>query len=702
MNPLLVLLIQIGVVLLAARVVGWLFRKIQQPQVMGEMVAGILLGPSVLGWFAPNVSAQIFPPQSLPALNALSQTGLLVFMFLVGLELNPKHLRGRGHAALVTSHASIIAPFLLGALLALRLYPRYSDDGVPFAQFALFMGAAMSITAFPVLARILTERNLLSTRVGAVTIACAAIDDVTAWCILAGVIAFVRTSAGGGLLLTFGGSALYALFMIFVARRALRGLEAYYHNRGRLTRDAVALVLLLVLASAWVTEWIGIHALFGAFLVGAVMPKDKGFVHDLTTRLMDFTLVLLLPLFFAFTGLRTRIGLLDDPSLWGDCAIVSLVAVAGKLGGSSLAARLSGLSWREAGALGVLMNTRGLMELVILTIGLDLGVISPTVFVMMVIMALATTFMTTPVLEWIYPARLMRKATIPMESSEGPRKYTVLIPIALPSSGPALFEIAKTLAPAPRLCVYGLHLSRPDDFQMTNLDSGPGPADVEALRPFVACANQAKVEVRPLAFMSRSFGEDVAEVAFAKGVDLIVLGWHKPVINQSVLGGTVYDVISHAKVDVAVSIPRKSNPWRRVLLPYSGGFHDDLALKLGDRIARHSELELVILHVVKKGAPVRDPLAGLSEQARASGRVSVRQVESDDAEEVAITEARAGYDLVIIGASEEWGLEPHLLGMWHERLAMSCPASMLIVRRQRPPESGDGLARTAAMAGKDV
>jgi nucleotide-binding universal stress UspA family protein len=548
----------------------------------------------------------------------------------------------------------------------------------------------------------LTERNLLSTRVGAVTIACAAIDDVTAWCILAGVIAFVRTSAGGGLLVTFGGSALYATFMIVVARRALRGLEAYYHNRGRLTRDAVAFVLLLVLASAWVTEWIGIHALFGAFLVGAVMPKDKGFVHDLTTRLMDFTLVLLLPLFFAFTGLRTRIGLLDDPNLWGDCALVTLVAIAGKLGGGSLAARLSGLSWREAGALGVLMNTRGLMELVILTIGLDLGVISPTVFVMMVIMALATTFMTTPVLEWIYPARLMRKARIPMESSEGPRKYTVLVPIALPSSGPLLFDVARALAPAPRLCVYGVHLSRPADFQMTNLDSGPGPADQEALRPFLARANAEKVEVRPLAFVSRSFGEDVAEVAQAKGVDLILLGWHKPVINQSVLGGTVYDVISHAKVDVAVSIPRKPSPWRRVLLPYSGGFHDDLALKLGDRIVRHAELELTILHVVKAGAAVRDPMVGLSEQARTSGRVSVRRVESDNAEEVAVSEARTGYDLVIIGASESWGLEPRLLGMWHEQLAESCPASMLIVRRQRPPESGDGLARTPALAGKDV
>ena len=410
MSGLLLLILQVAVVVAAARLLGRVFRLIRQPQVMGEMVAGILLGPSLLGWAAPGVSARLFPPESLGGLSALSQVGLLVFMFLVGLELNPYLLRGRGHTAVVTSHVSIVLPFVLGSLLALYLYPRLSDAGVTFTGFALFMGAAMSVTAFPVLARILTERDLLRTRVGAVTIACAAVDDVTAWCILAGVVVLVRAGAEGlPLWATLAGSAAYVLAMVFVARRLFARLEGWHGCRGA-TQDLLAVVLLLALASAYFTEWLGIHALFGAFMAGAVMPKGRAFVAELTGKLEDFTVVFLLPLFFAFTGLRTRIGLLSGAEMWGFCALIVLVAVAGKFGGSTLAARATGMRWREAGALGVLMNTRGLMELVILNIGLDIGVISPALFAMMVLMALITTFMTSPLLELIYPARLIREA----------------------------------------------------------------------------------------------------------------------------------------------------------------------------------------------------------------------------------------------------------------------------------------------------
>jgi Kef-type K+ transport system membrane component KefB len=405
------LLVQIAVVVIAARVVGLLFRRIGQPQVMGEMVAGILLGPSFLGLVAPAVSARLFPPASLGFLNSISQVGLLVFMFLVGLELNPRLLRGRGHTAVVTSHASIVVPFVLGALLSLHLYPRLSDSSVTFTGFALFMGAAMSVTAFPVLARILTERGLTRTRVGTVAIACAAVDDVTAWCILAVVVAIVRTTgADHGLppWATIVGSAVYVVAMVMVVRRALAPLERRYQRDGKLTQDMLGLVLLVALASAWATEALGVHALFGAFLAGAVMPKGEGFVHALTGKLEDVTVVLLLPLFFAFTGLRTRIGLVEGAEMWGFCALVILVAVAGKFGGSAVAARLTGMGTREAAAIGALMNTRGLMELVILNIGLDIGVISPAVFAMMVMMALVTTFMTSPLLELVYPARLIR------------------------------------------------------------------------------------------------------------------------------------------------------------------------------------------------------------------------------------------------------------------------------------------------------
>jgi Kef-type K+ transport system membrane component KefB len=411
MPDLLTLIVQVAVVVMAARLVGALFRRFHQPQVMGEMVAGILLGPSLLGRAAPGASAWLFPPESLGFLSSLSQVGLLVFMFLVGLELDPRLMRGKGHAAVVTSHVSIVAPFFLGSALALFLYPRLSDAGVGFAGFALFMGAAMSVTAFPVLARILSERGLTRTRVGVVTIACAAVDDVTAWCILAGVVMLVRSGAGGlPPWVTVGGSAAFIAAMWFGVRPLVARLEARYHRHGGVSQDMLAAVLVVTLAAAWTTEWLGIHALFGAFLAGAVMPKDPEFVHALNEKLEDATVVLLLPLFFAFTGLRTTVGLLDSAEMWGYCALIVAVAVAGKFGGSALAARATGMPWREAGALGVLMNTRGLMELVILNVGLDIGVISPALFAMMVIMALATTFMTSPLLAWIYPARLHRAA----------------------------------------------------------------------------------------------------------------------------------------------------------------------------------------------------------------------------------------------------------------------------------------------------
>ncbi len=404
-SPLL-LLAQIAIILLCARVAGRAMGLIGQPKVVGEMVAGIMLGPSLLGWLAPNISAALFPPASLGFLNALSQIGLLFFMFLVGLELDAKLIRGRGHAVLITSHASIVAPFFLGACLALFLYPRLSDDSVTFTGFALFMGAAMSVTAFPVLARILQERGLTKTKLGAIAIACEAVDDVSAWCILAGVVLIVRSADPPvPIPLMLGGSLLFVLLMMTVVRSALNRLEATYVKRGQLSQDRIAAVVFLVLVSGWITERLGIHAVFGAFLAGAVMPKHEEFVRAFRDRFEDVMVVLFLPIFFAFTGLRTSIALISG-DLWGYMALILLVAVAGKMAGCAFAARASGMSWRESWALGALMNTRGLMAFVILNVGLDIGVISPALFAMMVLMALATTFMTTPVLEWVYPERL--------------------------------------------------------------------------------------------------------------------------------------------------------------------------------------------------------------------------------------------------------------------------------------------------------
>jgi Kef-type K+ transport system membrane component KefB len=411
MPNLFTLVLQIAVVLAVCRVVGELFRKIHQPRVVGEMFAGIMLGPSLLGWMAPHFSAYLFPVSSLGFLNALSQVGVVIFMFLVGLGINPRELKKQGHAAVLTSHVSITAPFVLAAFLSLYLYPRLSDDSVTFTNFALFMGAAMSITAFPVLARILAERNMLGSRLGTVAIACAAVDDVTGWCILAYIVVLIRSAhSSTSIWITVGGLAAFGLVMIYGVRRLLRGYERIYKAKGEISENLMALMLLLVLVSALCTEYLGIHLLFGAFLMGAIMPKQRHFVRYVLDRFETITVTLLLPLFFAFTGLRTNIGLVNGRQMWMYCGLIILVATAGKLGGSTLASWVTGIPLREAASLGTLMNTRGLMELVILNIGLDIGVISPALFSMMVLMALFTTFMTTPVLKLICPKELLENA----------------------------------------------------------------------------------------------------------------------------------------------------------------------------------------------------------------------------------------------------------------------------------------------------
>jgi Kef-type K+ transport system membrane component KefB len=400
------LILQVATIVVVSRVIGWLFRRLQQPHVVGEMVAGILLGPSLLGWLAPHISAGLFPPDSLGNLNALSQIGLLLFMFLVGLELDLTHLRELGRAAVITSQVSIVLPFALGVILAYFLYVEFSNLNVGFAGFALFMGAAMSITAFPVLARILRERNMLGTRVGAIAIGCAAVDDVTAWCLLAVIMVVVHsTGSGPPLWLMLAGLLVFVAAMLLVIRPSLRRLGADFDRRKSLTHDTVAIILLLVLAAAWVTESLGIHALFGAFLTGVAMPRNEELTRSLLQTFEGLIVVLLLPLYFAFTGLRSSFFLINNATMWAYCGLIILLAVAGKLGGSMLSARLNGMRWRESAAVGILMNTRGLFELVVLNIGLDLGILSPALFSIMVFMAVFTTLMTTPLLNFLYRER---------------------------------------------------------------------------------------------------------------------------------------------------------------------------------------------------------------------------------------------------------------------------------------------------------
>jgi len=383
-----------------------LVSKIGQPMVIGEIIAGILLGPSVLGYLLPGVSNFIFQPASLPNLNFLSQLGLILFMFIIGLELDVRLLKNKAHTAVVVSHASIIIPFTLGVGLAYFVYERFAPPHISFLAFGLFMGIAMSITAFPVLARILHERGLTKTALGSLAITCAAADDVTAWCLLAAVIAIVQAGSFMSAVFTVFLAVIYVLAMLKLVRPWLARMETQYPSAESLNRTFAVIAFVVLFLSALTTEVIGIHALFGAFLAGASMPALLSFRKLLASRIEDVSLVILLPLFFAFTGLKTQIGLLNNGMTWLVCGLIITVAVAGKFGGSLLAARFTGQSWSDSFAIGALMNTRGLMELIVLNIGYDLGVLSPTVFTMMVLMALVTTFMTAPALHWIERIRL--------------------------------------------------------------------------------------------------------------------------------------------------------------------------------------------------------------------------------------------------------------------------------------------------------
>lgn len=397
-HPLALLLLQIILILVTARVFGWLANKIGQPSVVGEIVAGICLGPSLFGMVLPATSTFVFPAEGFKNLQFLSQIGLAFFMFVVGMELDTHKMKNKAHDAVMISHASIIFPFFLGVCLAYYMYAQFAPANVNFLSFALFMGIAMSITAFPVLARIVQERKLSNTPLGMLAITCAAADDVTAWCILAVVIAIVKAGTLWTAALTLALAMVFLVFMLYGLKPWLAKKITHLQQQHK-EKSIVAVAFMTMLFSAWAAEVIGIHALFGAFLAGVIMPAEVSVQKLLTDKLEDVSVLLLLPIFFVFTGLRTQIGLLGQGHLWAVFGMIMLVAVGGKLGGSAITAKLMGQSWIDSLGIGALMNTRGLMELVVLNIGYDLGILSPEIFAMMVLMALATTFMTGPLLD---------------------------------------------------------------------------------------------------------------------------------------------------------------------------------------------------------------------------------------------------------------------------------------------------------------
>ena len=700
-NPLTRLFAQVIVIVTVSRLLGVAMRRIGQPMVIAEVTAGIMLGPSLLGWVLPDVSAALFSPDSLVILQMLAQVGLVLFMFLVGLELDPALLRGRTRTSVAISQTSIVVPFLLGVGLAWVIHRDYSPPDVRFSAFALFIGAAMSITAFPVLARILTERRLLRTRIGAIAIACAAVDDVTAWCILAFVVAVSRATGLDGAITTTVLAFTYILVMLWLVRPLVARMAARVAGQEGIPQNAVAVVLVLVFLSSWATELIGVHALFGAFLFGAVLPKEGGFARALVDKMEDLVLIIFLPLFFVYSGLRTEIALIDSAESWGLCLVVILVACAGKFGAGAVAARLTGLGWREASALGILMNTRGLMELVVLNIGFDLGVISPTIFSMMVMMALVTTFATSPLVRLIYPPERMAQDLIEAEAALEPQppqpvtapQYAVMLCVSHEQAGRGLAGMAAALVKGEAAArVDAVHLVPATGRGGTAMvGRGPGEAEGEdVLARAVARASELGVAPRTLSFVSDDPARDICELAEARDADLVLLGWHKPVLSQTMLGGVVHEVLSRCPATVGVLVDRGLDRIQRVLVPYLGSAHDRTALGLAQRLMTASGAEVTVLHVVRE-EPEGDEAGAGAGGARTlvdsvfsedSGQVTMRVIKHRSPAEAALAESGRGYDLVIVGIGRDWGLGERVLGigLQPERLMTDAPTSLLVVR----------------------
>ncbi|KAF2332635.1 cation:proton antiporter [Flavobacterium nitrogenifigens] len=530
-HPLAILLAQIITIILVARLFGWFFRKIGQPSVIGEMIAGIVLGPSLVGMYFPEFSAALFPKESLGNLQFLSQIGLILFMFVIGMELDLKVLKNKAHDAVVISHASIVIPFALGLSLAYFIYEIYAPMGVEFSSFGLFMGIAMSITAFPVLARIVQERGMQKTRLGTIAITCAAADDITAWCILAVVIAIVKAGSLASSLYVIGMAILYVIIMLKIVRPFLKRVGDLNATRESLNKPVVAIFFITLLISAYASELIGIHALFGAFLAGAIMPENNKFRNIFIEKVEDVSIIVLLPLFFVFTGLRTQIGLLNDPELWKITGLIILVAVVGKFFGSALAAKFMGQNWKDSLSIGALMNTRGLMELVVLNIGYDLGVLSTEIFTMMVIMALVTTFMTGPALDFI-GFIFKDKATAVPEEIGTKSKYKILLSFATPEKGKKLLQIANSLVKkqADNSIVTAMHLSLSTEVHSFDIKEH----ERKMLIPVIEESQRLNQNVVSLFKVTNDIDSDIIDTANQGEYDLLLVG-----LGQSIFDGTL-------------------------------------------------------------------------------------------------------------------------------------------------------------------
>jgi Kef-type K+ transport system membrane component KefB len=697
--------IAVAVVIVLARLMGMAAVAIGQPRVIGEVVAGIALGPSLLGAISPAAAQALFPEDIIPYLEVAAQLGLIFYMFLIGLELDPKTIGQRAGQIALISNSSVALPMAFGIGVALPLYTLLAPD-TDFLPFALFLGISMSITAFPVLARILVERRMLKRPIGAVVLAAAAFDDVTAWLLIAFGTAIAVSGSPTDVAVTIGLGAVFCVAMGVGVRPLLARASTAYDEAGRIPSGWTALIFAGVLLAAYVTEEIGIALIFGAFVMGLIMPRHAGLTEDVTKRVEDFVVILLLPLFFVVVGLRTDIGLLDRPELWLITLALLATALLGKLFGAALAARVAGFDGRSSAVIGVLMNTRGLTELIVLNLALEKGVISDALFAMLVIMALVTTLITGPMLKLLDPknelgapleeelqeARALSMAEFPalamyeqsvLVAPEGEAALGQLMSLAGPlarSEPPRELIVARLVRP-PRTAGLRGGLQTEDRLLAEASD------EVNAARDELIEQGTA---ARAVAFISTDPGSDLVRLAGSEEVALVLVNGRRPLLGEGVPRGAVGEVLREAPCDVAVLVARGDDPvapgaGAPVVVPFGGAEHDWAAL------------ELAAWTCAATGAPLK--LLGAAGQTEDRARVSrllgdagllVQQYSGVSAEPVVaepgrerIVDSAARAGLLVIGLSERWRQEG--LGEARSEIAKAAPAPVLFVRRGTRP-----------------
>jgi K+:H+ antiporter len=699
--------LSIAIVLIVARLFGVLAVKLGEPRVMGEVIAGLALGPSLLGAISPNLQATFFPSDVLPALGVVANLGLIFYMFLVGLEVDRGQLKGKVAQAAAISNASVAVPLLLGIAVALPLYKLIGPQK-KFVAFALFMGVAMSITAFPVLARILAERRMLKRPVGALAIACAAIDDVTAWFLIALATTIAVAGTFGDVLKTIAEAAVYIMIMVLIVRRVVARMATAFDEVGRIPGAWFAGIIVGVLLSAYVTEEINIAFIFGAFVMGMVMPRHARLSEEITRRIDDFVVTLLLPVFFVYTGLRTNIGLLDRPELWLLTLVLIAVAILGKLAGAAIAARVAGYDWKASAVIGTLMNTRGLTELIVLNLALDVGAISNTLFAMLVIMAVVTTLMAGPLLKLLDPSNTYGRAVedefadaalaavqahpelpVPERSilvaPETDAAIGQLVALAEPlarSEPPRELIVARMVRP-PRGAGAGVR----GGLQSENLLLERASKQINDLRERLASDG---VVVRGVALTSTNPGSDLAHIVEREPVDLVLTEGRRRLIGEGVPLGDVTELLEHAACDVAVLVAKEGDPIELgpdapVLVPFGGAEHDWAALELGSWLAASSGAPLKLL-----GAAGQTDEGGSVTRMLADAGLLVQQATGISTEPLvvaggrdSIIEAAAGAGLLVLGLSDRWRREG--LGTTRSAIAGSASAPVLFVRRGTRP-----------------